>query len=551
MVSHVVTLTRLRSANLTSASLLLGGILALAAIVRFWGIGFGLPHTQTRPDETQIIDVTLHFLRGNFTPSFYDYPWLYMWVLTGLYLVYYLWGAATGSFESLADLVASWPLNWEPFFLISRGLSAMAGVVTVFVVYRLARKLWDEATALVAALFLALAFIHARDSHFGTTDVAMTLLIVTSVSLLISAHVGRRPHLFALAGLFAGLATATKYNGAFLGAAFAASHLLHVIESPGRRAAALLDARLFWFGVPFVLALMVGVPFVVADTDRFWAAMRELSHSMQYGQGALSPDNGWLHHLTRSLRYSVGIPILVTGLAGAIALTVRHPRTAALLFAFPVAYFLVAGSFRNLFFRYMIPVVPFLVLSSAWLVTATVRGFTASRLALALVSIGLALPSAMNVWQFDRLASVRDNRVVVADWFARHVPPGDSVLQSGSIYGYAQIDNRIWEPWTWDRSRRIFMIENQPALGRPDWILVQDSPLPSMTQDIVKRFLLEDYQFAWQFTAFSPDDGRIYDSQDAFFLPFAGFSGIRRPGPNFTLYRHSTARLKNEGRTGP
>jgi 4-amino-4-deoxy-L-arabinose transferase-like glycosyltransferase len=208
-------------------------ILTLAAVVRFWGISFGLPHSQARPDETQIIDVTLSFLRGNFKPAFYDYPWLYMWALTGLYLAYYVWGLATGSFQSVADLVASWPVNWEPFFLISRSLSAVAGVATVFVVYRLARRLWDEATALVAALFMALAFIHTRDSHFGTTDIVMTLLIVASVSFLVSAQATGRRHLFVLAGLFGGLATATKYSGAFLVAAFAVSHLSHAIESPG------------------------------------------------------------------------------------------------------------------------------------------------------------------------------------------------------------------------------------------------------------------------------------------------------------------------------
>ncbi len=121
ILSYGVRLRSLRGARWTSAYVLLAGILALAAAVRFWGIAFGLPHTQARPDETQIIDVTLYFLRGDFQPPFYDYPWLYMWVLTGLYLVYYAWGVVAGSFQSLADLVASWPINWEPFFLISRG----------------------------------------------------------------------------------------------------------------------------------------------------------------------------------------------------------------------------------------------------------------------------------------------------------------------------------------------------------------------------------------------------------------------------------------------
>ena len=110
---------------------------------------------------------------------------------------------------------------------------------------------------------------------------------------------------------------------------------------------------------------------------------------------------------------------------------------------------------------------------------------TASKPALALAATLIVLPSAASVVQFDRIASATDNRVIVADWFARHVPPGDSVLQSGSIYGYAQIDNRVWTVWTWDRYRKAFMVQDRRAAGRPDWILLQESPLPSMTQDVV------------------------------------------------------------------
>ena len=74
------------------------------------------------------------------------------------------------------------------------------------------------------------------------------------------------------------------------------------------------------------------------------------------------------------------------------------------------------------------------------------------------------------------------------------------------------------------------MVQNRRAAGRPDWILLQESPLPSLTQDVVTAFLKEGYDVAWQFTAFSPRDGRVYDRQDAFFIPFAGFSGVARPG---------------------
>jgi hypothetical protein len=258
-----------------------------------------------------------------------------------------------------------------------------------------------------------------------------------------------------------------------------------------------------------------------------------------------------LHHLTYSLRYGLSLPLLLAGAAGAVALALREPRRAALLFAFPIFYFSVAGSFGNLFFRYMIPVVPFLVVAAAWLMTTTIRRLTPSGPVIAAAAALVALPSAISVIQFDRIASATDNRVLVAEWFSRHVKPGESVLQSGSIYGYAQIDNRIWTVWTWDRARKAFIVQNRRTVGRPDWILLQESPLPSLTQDVVTEFLKDDYEFVREFTAYRPGASRVYDQQDAFFIPFAGFSGVTRPGPNFTLYRRSSAILKDDGRIGP
>ena len=30
-----------------------------------------------------------------------------------------------------------------------------------------------------------------------------------------------------------------------------------------------------------------------------------------------------------------------------------------------------------------------------------------------------------------------------------------------------------------------------------------------------------------------------YDQQDAFFVPYDGFDGVTRPGPNFTVYKRT------------
>lgn len=527
---------------------LVAAIVGLAAVVRFWALNFGLPHTQTRPDETQIIDVTLAFLRGNFKPPFYDYPWLYMWVLTGLYLGYFLWGFVTGAFHGIADLAASWPAYWTPFFLISRALSAACGTATVFLVYRLGRTLWDESTGLVAAFFLSLAFLHVRDSHFGTTDTAMTLLIVGAVLLLIEAHRSGRHALYMAAGAVGGLASATKYNALLLMVVVVAAQLTRIIDAPGRRLRVAFDSRLLSFGLPFVVALAIGMPFVIVDFSGFSNAMSQLRDSMQKGTGYIDLEIGWVHHLKLSLRYGLGWPLLATGFAGALLIVVREPRVAALLLAFPVSYYLVAGSVRNLFFRYVIPIVPFLCLTASRFVTVAVRAAarklraerpTLISAATAAAAALVVLPSAISTVAFDRILAAADNRVLIADWIKKHIPPGDSILQSGSPYGYVQLDKHEYVLWVWDRARHAFVVNGRRATGRPDWILLQDSPLPSTTQDFVKQLLNNGYDFAWQFTAVAPSTDRVYDLQDAFFVPFSGFSGVRRPGPNFTLYKRS------------
>jgi hypothetical protein len=293
---------------------------------------------------------------------------------------------------------------------------------------------------------------------------------------------------------------------------------------------------------------------VFFDTQRFLEAMAKLQESLQSGTPWLAMSNGWVHHLAFSLRYGVGLPLLVAGLAGMAFIGARESDMALLLFSFPVVYFAVAGSLHLLFFRYAIPIVPFLCLAAARIVCLTAgRGVEAVRirrevrpqlfgLVAAASAVLLAVPSLISVWRFDRVISQTDNRVVIARWFERYVAAGSSVLQSGSRYGHAQFDRRLgYREWVWDGGRGEFRVNRAAAAGRPDWILVQESPLPSTTQDIVTQLLEHDYQRVFEFRAVNLNGRPLYDQQDAFFVPVTGFDQVIRPGPNFVLYKHVPA----------
>ena len=436
-------------------------------------------------------------------------------------------------------------MNWAPFFLISRGFSAAAGTATVFVVYRLTRKLWGEATALVAALFMALTFIHARDSHFGTTDVTMTLFIVLSVSLLVSAHLTRRRVLFAAAGLAGGLATATKYNGALLVAPLIASYFLNIIDSPGRRLAALVDSRLLWFTVPFAAALGLGVPFVVADVERFWAAMRELSHSMQYRPGhadagerlAASPD------ALASLRRDAAAAHHRRRRHGADVSQTAQNRGPAVR----VSDSVLRGG-RQL----RQPVLP--LHDPADAVSRRGGGLSGDRSGAPLHAV-VARAGARRGRPHPAVSGQHPSVQPGRQRYGRSCPRGAFVCRqraSRRFSGSERLDLRICSArqpilvqWTWDRYRKTFMVKTRRAEGRPDWILVQDSPLPSMTQDAVKGYLAEGYTPVEQFTAFSAAPRRVYDLSGRVLRAVRGVLGRRAARPEL----HAVQAHRRAGRS--
>jgi hypothetical protein len=160
----------------------------------------------------------------------------------------------------------------------------------------------------------------------------------------------------------------------------------------------------------------------------------------------------------------------------------------------------------------------------------------------ALLAIAVVWSSVTRVWAFDRVMSSTDNRVVVAQWFFDHVPPGETVVQTGSRYGLVQFwDRRFpYKEWRWDGVRQTFILDGTKRFSnsdRPDWIIIQDSPLPSSTQPVVKEVMADGYVRAAEFRAFSSSEDLVYDQQDAFFVPLAGFAHVVRPGPNFSVYK--------------
>ncbi len=519
-------------------------VMLLAVSLRVWGIGFGLPVATARPDETQIAGPAVGYLSGDFRPPFFHWPTLFQYVVALAYVLYAVVGRPLTGFASLAAFAESRRQNLAPFLYISRSLSMLFGVATVWCVYAIGRRVFDATVGVVAALFLALAFLHVRDSHFGVTDVPLTALIVGAVLLILRWREAGGFGRAIVAGLVTGLAGSMKYNGLVASVAFAVAWILRTVEAPSPRSRSVrrLAVELVSYSVAVAVGFFGSSPYILIDWPRFLADTGAQWDTLTIGHG-MALSRGWWYYAQVVLPAAMGWPMFVAGVAGVVLLLATRWRSSIVLLAFPLSYYVISGRAYSVFARYMLPMVPFLCLTAAWSVVYTAQGIArawtpASRMRLvAALALVVVAPTAYKSVLLDRLLARTDNRVVAARALIDVIPAGALFYQTGESYGHMPLgsDGRSME------IRRVLYDAGSRSFDPidPDWILVQRSPLVlySVVPPGLEEIVRARYEIVRSFPTGPPAPGRIYDQQDAFFLPLTQLAGLERPGPAYELYR--------------
>jgi hypothetical protein len=524
--------------------ILLVAVVALGLAVRFWGLKFGLPVVYARPDELLLIGVVIGFFRGDPNPHFFEYPTLYLYVLAGVYCLFYARSMLAGWVRDSAEFAASFKVNFVPFFLAARATAAVLGGATVALVHGIARPLFGVSAGLLAALFMAVAFLHVRDSHYATTDVPMVFFVAAATLAIVRVHCYRRAFDARLAGVLAGCAMGVKYNAVMLVLPMAIVEGIHAWQVRRDWRRMLRETHLFRMAACCILMFLAGSPYLLLDYGKALHDLRSLQASTSMG---MTPPEllgrGWTYHLPHSLWYGVGWPMLISALAGLAWMAARHPGPALVLGSFPVAYYVAAGAGYNVFVRYMLPVVPFLCIFAGYFVASAASAIApAMRLRPALVAaalgVAVAAPPAINVVQFDRLLTREDSRIVAGRWLAENVPAGASMFISGNRYGHPAMDFVRYRQFGYDYRGNTFTADRRPTGELPQWLVIQRAEIPyAHVPQPVEDLIARDYQLAHVVRAYSPEARNFYDVQDGFYLPFGSFKDVERPGPNVLIYR--------------
>ncbi len=400
-------------------------IVALGFTLRLWTIGIGVPH-NLEDDEPVIIEKALHMMKsGDLNPHFFDYGGFTIYLHLGVASARFISGAMNKEWSSLDHV-------WEgDFMLWTRTVTALLGTLLIYVMYRVGLR-WGVAVALSTALLVAVHPHLVRSSHFALTDIPLTLLVALTLSSSLTAADDGRLRWFLIAGLMAGLATATKYPGALaLLMPWAAAMTSPAVRSRAAAGIAATGAMLGGF--------LIAAPYSLLALPEFLNNFGTLAQHYNQPRPAMEVADQYLTYLRNSFSLALGgwwnllgWPALLLSVSGLILLIGKSRSrvdwtATVVLLIFPIAYFWLISHQSLVFARYALPMIPMLCFGIAFALDGlrhaiAWRPFPA--VALLLVVVQPAVQAAW--WDFDHRRVATEE--LVARWLEHNVPPGDRIL---------------------------------------------------------------------------------------------------------------------------
>lgn len=388
-----------------------------AAAIRFWAIGYGLPHTYNA-DEPHLVNTAVSFGGGSLRPHSFKYPTLWPTMLAGLYGTWFAFWSLFGLRKGPLDFAALYGFEPTGFYLIARVVAALASFAALFVIARSERAGKNEGRWPYGALLLAFSPVLVDLAHAAKPDSLMLLFVAGAWACALRFHGGAsRIWLLASAAMI-GAACSTQYTAAPTALIVPLAWLL---RDGGRAPLSWLIQAL----TAAALAFFLGSPYVALDFFRFVADWRDYADL-----GRLRPYDGAA--MSKLVAYNLwtfggdGSPAGAAAVLGLGVLLWKHTRRALLLALPIVAYFLVlAASPDGGWQRYFMGVFPALALLAAEGLSLLGGVNPWRRLTVAVLAVAPGL--FLSVRLVGGLA-LPDTRQAAEAWLVENVPAGEAIL---------------------------------------------------------------------------------------------------------------------------
>ena len=406
--------------SIKKETILLFAIIILADFLRFYNLNWDEGH-YFQPDERNIANAVskIDFL-NQLNPQFFAY---------GGFTIYL--NKAVANILTFFTHDPSWGTDWAKINLIGRTLSASFSTITIIPLYLLSKKIFGQKVAIVASLIYALTVASIQAAHFGTTESLLTLFVTTLT--LLSFRIFENPKLdnYLLTAIIFGLAVATKTTSLIFAIFPLMATFLVIIQR--RVVIAKILLSVFVFGLTSFIVFTIFSPYTFLSWDKFW-------ESMTYESGVASGSLPVVYTLqfNHTLPYLFQItnffwqlgPMAIFTILGIVvllkSLLKRESPQLLLFLSFPIIYFTYVGTWHAKFIRYMIPIIPFLIIFASYiLVRLQGRFSTWGRIFVA----GVLILTGVWALAFFSIYTREQTRISASIWIYQHIPPGSYILQ--------------------------------------------------------------------------------------------------------------------------
>jgi hypothetical protein len=417
-----------------------------------------------------------------FFHGFFGWPAFHFYVVGGALEVSSRFGSVR--IERNLDLYFREPGLMARMYRVGRVVTLLFAIGCIILAWRVASRLFGYGGGATAALLLSVTPLFTMNARYMTADVPMLfwVLLATLASTHILAGGGRR--WYVLAGIFLGLAAATRYQGGLAALAIAAAHLLRSPQPDAEdveqghwlsRMAHRLKCRDLWLAALLsVVVFLLLNPYILSRPGQFF---REFTGELH---GSRNPMNMLA---ATALHLQAGLGVMLAGtllLALWMAAARRERKALFVLLGFGVpALLLWLG--RPVMVRYYMPVLPLPILLVAWAFSRIhARGIeigkTRTLLAAPALLLILLIATRHQSSAYGTLFSHRgdDTRALAGEWIASNIPKGATI-------------GVVSPPWQFelpplDEGRyKIVVVEQDPdALARaaPDYFVSSDLQFP-------------------------------------------------------------------------
>lgn len=509
----------------------LGLALALAAILRFWGLEYGIPHPTARPDEERVVGrAQTIFATGDWHPGSFFYPSLPFYLDALALHAYYGAGKLLGRYAEPRDFLLDVAVGRPGLhYRICRFVSAAAGVATIVAAYALSLAAFHRPWAAVLAAFsLAVCHVHVRDSHFATVDVLATLFVTLSLVFAVRAPRASGARDFVLAGLFAGLAISSKYNVGLIAIAIGVAALYR-----GRKAISYITLSAATAAAAFALTS----PYVLVRFGGFRSDMSFLEEFL-YRSGDLAL---W-DHLRTTFPAGLGWPLYLVAILGVVGALIRRRPPDVVLLSFAIPFLVLISSVRITFPRYVLPVVPLLlVVASDWVACFMELLSPSQRRLLwsgATAAVLLA-PPLLDSAAFDRIAGREDSRLQAASFISKTFEPQTSIHVCRG-YGAPALNQDRRRPPAFVVAEQDCFAGEPPPPGAAFLVTHEHRELPfSRVHPSLARWLEDHGEVLASYDPYRRGARvqPVFYRSDAFYIPYAGFEAVERGGPIVRIWK--------------